>query len=50
MANNSYMATFPQIPGASRFIDLKQTSRTQLLKQRGSSGLLLFYRFFFENA
>ena len=43
------MPTFPQILGVSRFIDAKQASRTQLLKQRGSPRLLSFYRFFLEN-
>ena len=38
-----------EIPGVSRFVNAKQTSRTQLLKQRGSPGLLSFYRFFLEN-
>ena len=41
----AYMPILPQIAGVSRFIDAKQTSRTQLLKQRGSPGLLSFYRF-----
>ena len=36
----TYMSTLPQILGVSHFIDAKQTSRTQLLKQRESPRLL----------
>ena len=45
---DSYMSTFPQISGVSRFINAKQISRNQLLKQRRSPRLLSFYRFFLE--